>query len=415
MINIVHTNGRRIYVIGTGGTGASTNEGNGYVATVPIDKILERVPDAYKVAGGKDSIRLLEFSRQDSTTLTYWDRVRLAREVLEARRKGYDGVVIVHGTDKMANTAAKLSFLYPAVDIPVVLTGAMVPLGERDSDMPANFLGALRVIADKRMQLPEVTIYFNGRLLKGNRAVKIGGPYVFDTPNYSPIATSEHNFMRLSPSIELTKNGRRLAEDYRGRVKKFSEFADELFDFPPTASHEAGLIELSDDSQLDFDQARNWKGVVIKSWGEGGVTEEDAEIIREWCRQEKIVVVGSRVPYSRVDLEKYQVGMQALRAGAIGTGDTPPDTSYEKLKFALGTGETDNEAIKRFLLTDYVGERTPQVSVHPVYKPMDNEELNDFLRTALERKRKLAITELSGSNGNGSLYVTGRPEISRTG
>jgi L-asparaginase len=82
---------------------------------------------------------------------------------------GCDGVVIAHGTDTLAYTASALSFLLADFNKPIVLTGAQVPFSAKNSDAKENLLGAIRCAA---ADLREVCIFFDGVLLRGNRARK---------------------------------------------------------------------------------------------------------------------------------------------------------------------------------------------------------------------------------------------------
>jgi L-asparaginase len=86
------------------------------------------------------------------------------------KREQIDGVVVLHGTDTLAYTAGALSFLLINFGKPIVLTGAQVPFSQAGSDGEANVRGALACAAEARIR--EVCVYFDGRLLRGNRARK---------------------------------------------------------------------------------------------------------------------------------------------------------------------------------------------------------------------------------------------------
>lgn len=100
----------------------------------------------------------------------------------------FDGFVILHGTDTLAYTASALSFMLQNLRKPVIMTGSQAPMRELQSDAIHNFLGSL-VIAGHFM-IPEVCVYFNNRLLRGNRATKTSASdfAAFDSPNYPPLA-----------------------------------------------------------------------------------------------------------------------------------------------------------------------------------------------------------------------------------
>ena len=90
--------------------------------------------------------------------------------MLEANYQFYDGFVILHGTDTLSYTASALSFMLENFNKTVVLTGAKIPLFEHQSDSVDNLLGALTIAG--HYNIPEVCIYFNFKLLRGNRSTK---------------------------------------------------------------------------------------------------------------------------------------------------------------------------------------------------------------------------------------------------
>ncbi|KAK4862343.1 hypothetical protein LT330_003481 [Penicillium expansum] len=102
----------------------------------------------------------------------------------------FDGFVVLHGTDTLAYTSSALSFMLRNLGKPVILTGAQVPMRELQSDALHNLLGSL-VIAG-HFKIPEVCLYFNNRLLRGNRSTKTSASEfaAFDSPNYPPLAVT---------------------------------------------------------------------------------------------------------------------------------------------------------------------------------------------------------------------------------
>ena len=123
----------------------------------------------------------------DSSDMTVRDWNEIASVIYE-NYKDYDGFVVLHGTDTMAYTAAALSFILDGLDKPVVLTGSQIPLSELRSDGRDNLVTSVLIAADGVAR--EVSLYFSGRLLRGNRATKMSADRLvaFDSPNYPPLA-----------------------------------------------------------------------------------------------------------------------------------------------------------------------------------------------------------------------------------
>ena len=102
----------------------------------------------------------------------------------------YDGFVILHGTDTMAYTASALSFMLENLTKPVILTGSQLPLGQLRTDGKENLVTSIELASACHKNgfpmVPEVCIYFSGKLLRGNRATKqsADGFNAFDSFNY---------------------------------------------------------------------------------------------------------------------------------------------------------------------------------------------------------------------------------------
>ncbi|KAI9822663.1 MAG: hypothetical protein M1827_000382 [Pycnora praestabilis] len=101
----------------------------------------------------------------------------------------FDAFVVLHGTDSLAYTCSALSFMLENLGKPVILTGSQAPMLELQNDATDNLLGSL-VIAGHFM-IPEVCLFFNYKLFRGNRAMKVSASdfSAFSSPNHPPLAT----------------------------------------------------------------------------------------------------------------------------------------------------------------------------------------------------------------------------------
>ncbi|KAL3079502.1 hypothetical protein niasHS_005332 [Heterodera schachtii] len=124
----------------------------------------------------------------DSSDMTFDDWIRIAKDIRKSY-SAYDGFVVLHGTDTLAYTACALSFMMENLGKPVVITGAQIPVAEVRSDGRENMIGALIVAGN--LDIPEVCVLFNNKLLRGNRSIKVDnhGLEAFDSPNMAPLAT----------------------------------------------------------------------------------------------------------------------------------------------------------------------------------------------------------------------------------
>ena len=137
------------------------------------------LPEVTKEDGTVDRIIyvLYEFHPLiDSSNMDHHDYLQIAADIVNTYDH-YDGFVIIHGTDTMAYSASALSFMFSELGKPVILTGAQKPLGEMRTDAIDNMQGSL-VLAGS-VCIPEVCVFFNRRLFRGNRVCK------YDTEDYS--------------------------------------------------------------------------------------------------------------------------------------------------------------------------------------------------------------------------------------
>jgi len=120
------------------------------------------------------------------------DWIDVAKEIAN-NYNNYDGFVILHGTDTMAFTASALSFMFENLGKPVVLTGAQTPIYEEEANARDNLAGALQFAGQHAV--PEVTIFFDGKLFRGNRSTKVDAKSysVYDSPSFPPLARLSSN------------------------------------------------------------------------------------------------------------------------------------------------------------------------------------------------------------------------------
>ena len=184
--------GPGLFVLYTGGTIGMGPGPDG--ALVPLDlrelgvhlPFVHRLPIGLTVATLADPI--------DSSAMGTSDWIAIGDAIVE-HAPGHAGVVVLHGTDTMAYTASALSFLLEGIDIPIVLTGAQRPVTELRSDGRENLVTAMAIAAGHLRGaplVPEVTIFFDDVLLRGNRTVKVHADSYrgFASPNYPPLATA---------------------------------------------------------------------------------------------------------------------------------------------------------------------------------------------------------------------------------
>jgi L-asparaginase len=154
-----------IYLITTGGTMEKVySERSGRVDNVTnkIDRYLHllRLPDA--------EINVVPLMNKDSSQITNEDRVLLLGMV-RAVLKENSPIVITHGTDTMVQTGIYLQRALPQLPVPIVMTGAMTPLGFEGSDGLQNLTESLFAV---RILAPGIHVVMHGQVFPIERVRK---------------------------------------------------------------------------------------------------------------------------------------------------------------------------------------------------------------------------------------------------
>jgi L-asparaginase len=331
---------KRVLILHTGGTlGMSGRRPTPLQPDTYAQHILQRVPELGELAAVDTRI----LCNLDSSDIGPDEWAALVDEVAAARST-HDGVVIIHGTDTMAYTAAALSFALTGLDRPVVLTGSQRPLGQIRSDARRNLVDAVDLAT---RDLPEVGVCFDGRLLRGNRATK-GDTWsytAFASPNCPPLA-------RLGLDVEIGTHVRRpsapFASDGRFDARVAVGYVTPGFD-------PRQLVRLVGDAGDG-----GARGLVLAAFGVGNAPERTRSVaaeIRRLVDGGLTVLVATQAHAGAVDLSLYANGVGLRDAGALSAGDMGIEASVTKLMHALACFPDDAAARGAYLTRDVAGER----------------------------------------------------------
>lgn len=288
-------------------------------------------------------IELLEFDPLlDSADMVPADWERIATSIAE-RYPEVDGVVVLHGTDTMAFTASALSFLLDGLAKPVVVTGSQLPLVEVRSDARENLFAALQLAA--RDDLHEVCVYFNGKLLRGNRSTKVSasGYDAFDSPNEAPLGS-------VGVDVTLRSGAARPPQSGPLRVHPVRDVTVAALRLFPGIRAELLHNVLQPPVQ----------GVVLETYGAGNApTREPAllDAVREATARGVVVVNCTQCLHGRVDMSGYATGAALLDAGVVSGADMTPEAALSKLIWLLSSDLPRAEVARR-MQQDVRGELT---------------------------------------------------------
>ena len=164
-------------------------DANGSLKPFPMDHIYDMVPELRRCPYQIDTCQLENIIDSSNMTPAFW--VDIA-EIIERRYDEYDGFVILHGTDTMAYTASALSFMFKNLSKPIILTGSQLPMGVLRTDGRENIICALELASCREAYIPEVGLFFENHLYRGNRSTKVSAENfdAFMSFNYPSLATA---------------------------------------------------------------------------------------------------------------------------------------------------------------------------------------------------------------------------------
>lgn len=302
-------------LIHTGGTigmeGSDHLEPGHYAAT-----LVEQLPE-YAGFAHIDSKILFNLDSSDIGP-KQWREIALT---IARNRAQYDGFIVIHGTDTMPYTAAALSFALEGLDRPVVLTGAQRPMGALRNDARRNLADAIEV---STLSIPEVSICFDGVLLRGCRSCKINtrAYHAFDSPGCEPLA-------RLGVDITLGKHIRHPS----GPFRCCPEFDANVIAVHVTPGIKAGTLQrlLTGEPSLD--------GIVLIPFGVGTVPCADGDIVSfvKTATERNIDVLVANAATGKIDLPLYENSSVLCDAGAVSGGEIRLEAALVKLMHACAT------------------------------------------------------------------------------
>ena len=245
---------------------------------------------------------------------------------------GHDAVLLLHGTDTLAYSAAALSFLLLGLPVPVVLTGAMLPAGVEGSDAWANLGGAMQAL--QVGIAPGVHLYFNGQLMHGARVSKLRSD-AFDA--FAVLPRQRHG--ERAGALPSRLNYQQPRQPLNLAVLPF---------FPGIAAcHVQALLD------------SGARALLLECYGSGTGPADDAEllaVLRAAHARGVVLVAISQCPHGHVEFGLYAAGSQLRASGVVCAGGMTREAALGKLFALLGAGLGQPE-VERWFSLDLCGER----------------------------------------------------------
>jgi L-asparaginase len=334
-----------LMLIYTGGTlGMVHDQVSGALVPFDFEQILSQIPEIDKFDFSLTVISFHQLIDSANMQPSHWATMA---GIIGMHYEHYDGFVIIHGTDTMAYSASALSYLLEDLNKPVILTGAQLPIGAVRTDARENLITALEIAAARRDGRPvvtEVCIFFNNKLLRGNRARKTESAQfrAFESKNYPALATAgiriDYDFNAIKPYQPYA----------RLKVHQTMESGVVFLKLFPGISPVAvkAILEIP-----------GLKGLVLESYGSGNAQTSEWFILllKEAVDKGLVIFNVSQCNGGTVTQGRYETSRHLKEIGVLGGGDCTSEAALTKLMFLLANVENPAD-IRRFLVRSIRGE-----------------------------------------------------------
>ncbi len=340
-----------ILLIYTGGTiGMKQDPATGALTPFDFSHIIEEMPELQKFGYVLDSYSFEPVIDSSDVSIEFWQTLA---HIIENNYLSYDGFVVLHGTDTMSYSASALSFMLEDLEKPVIFTGSQLPIGMLRTDGKENLISSIEIAAAKRADgkpmVPEVCIYFESQLYRGNRTTKYSAENfrAFKSANYPVLADVGIHIKYNVGNIKYPEKwGKRL----KARYNLSTDVA--IIRIVP------GLTTKQIDTIANIDGLR---AIILETFGSGNAptNKQFLDSIEKITKKGILVLNITQCHAGKVDMDAYFTGRELKRVGVIGGYDSTTESMLTKLYYLLGQ-YTNIEDIKVNIEKNLRGEITKE-------------------------------------------------------
>lgn len=336
-----------LLIIYTGGTLGMVYDKDGTLVPFNFQQILDRIPSLSRFNLLLTVIPFEKLIDSSNATPASWLEIG---DIIQQNYNNYDGFVVLHGTDTMAYSASALSFMLQGLNKPVIFTGAQLPIGAVRTDARENLVAALEIASAKRPdgapRVPEVCIYFNYRLLRGNRARKVQSIHfdAFESDNYPLLAEA---------GIEILYNERYIRPFNEAEKLRYNrDFNDDVLILKLFPGISRKVVE-------EILAVPGLKGVVLETFGSGNAPTFDwfIEALQKAISSGVVVLNVSQCNGGKVMQGRYGTSKLLEDIGVLSGADITTEAALAKMMILLGE-EYSEEDRKNKLTGPLCGEMT---------------------------------------------------------
>jgi L-asparaginase len=325
-----------LLIIYTGGTiGMAHDPQSGSLIPIDFRYISDHVPELRKFGYDLHSVSFDPVNDSSNIDPGIW--VKLA-EIIEENYNNFDGFVVLHGTDTMAYTASALSFMLENLGKPVILTGSQLPIGLLRTDGRENLITAIEIAAAMEngfATVPEVCIYFDNKLTRGNRTTKMSAEHfdAFYSPNYHPLAEVGLHLKYFNNLIS-----------YPAKDKKL--IVHKAFD------NNVAILKLFPGINRKLLQAviktEGLRGLIIETFGSGNAPTYQwfLDDLKHYNDNGGIILNVTQCHGGSVEMGLYETSRKMLASGVVSGKDITSEASVTKLMHLLGRYSSKKKVVQ---------------------------------------------------------------------
>ncbi len=336
-----------VLIIYTGGTiGMRQDPLDGTLKPFDFSQIMAEVPELGKYAVRIDSFTFDPLIDSSDVEPGLWQSLAT---LIQERYDDYDGFVVLHGTDTMAYSASALSFMLDNLSKPVIFTGSQLPIGVPRTDGKENLISAVEIAAAKDEKghplVPEVSIFFDSQLFRGNRSTKVSSEEfrAFRSPGYPTLAEAGINIKYNHQAIlepESWTDPLRISTKLDTRVS--------ILKVHPGITPQVMRYFLC---------GPETRAIILETYGSGNAPSSQwfLDIVKEAAAMGKVLMNVTQCASGAVNMDLYATGKALQKAGVVSGLDITTESALGKLFYLLGKSE-DNEWVKARLGENLKGE-----------------------------------------------------------